>query len=179
MRVVTVLALLICAFGCAGGAKPKPQWAEAADVDIPAYTTFGWDDGARGPPVAILDSQVRTSVRAELLKKGYVEALDAPEVLVSHETIEQEVVQDPNPVRIGIGVGSWGGNVGGSVGTSVGVGGKEGVRQENRVTIRVVDPRLNREVWIGTTTTLDERPEADAVGRAVAGVMKGFPAKRN
>jgi len=178
LRSVAIFALLLSMVGCAGNAQPKPQWSAAADVDIAAYSTFGWADGTHGPPVALLDNQVRDAVRAELQKKGYTEAAAAPDFLVDHESIEQETVQPANPVRIGIGVGSWGGHVGGSVGTSVGVGGKESVRQENRVTIRAVDPKLNREVWAGTTTTLDERPDANAVNQAVAGVMRGFPARR-
>ena len=179
LRVVTIFAVLLSTLGCAGGAQPKPQWTSAADVDIPAYSTFGWADGTRGPPVIILDNNIRNAVRAELLKKGYVEAAAAPDFVVDHETIEQETVQRSNPVRIGIGVGSRSGNVGGSVGTSVGVGGKESVSQQNRITIRAVDPRLNREVWAGTSTTLEEHPDANAVNRAVAGVMRGFPEKRN
>jgi len=179
LRALTISVVLLSTLGCAGGGQPKPQWTSAVDVDIPAYSTFGWADGTRGPPVSIIDNQIRNAVRAELLKKGYVEAADAPDFLVDHETIEQETVQKPNPVTIGIGVGSWGGNVGGSVGTSVDVGGKEGVRQENRIAIRVTDPELDREVWAGTTTTLEERPDTNAVDRAVAGVLQGFPGKRN
>lgn len=178
LYVVSILTLAISLLGCAGSSGPKPDWETAPDVDISAYSTFAWADGSRGPPVAILDNQVRSAIRAQLLQKGYVETADAADFIVRHETIESETVKQSNPVTIGIGIGSWGRNVGGSVGTSVGVGGKEENLQHNRVTIRALATESDREVWVGITTTLEERPDAPAIDRAIAGVMQGFPDKR-
>ena len=177
-RGAAVLMLLFVFSGCAGGNQPKPDWQTAPDADIPGLSSFGWS-GSYGSPVAILDTQIRDALRAELLKKGYIEASDHPDFLVSYESVESAVVKEANPVRIGIGVGSWGGNVGGSVGTSVDVGGEGEVLQQNRVTVRAIDPTGNRELWIGTTTTFEERPDAGVVNRAIAGVMQGFPARRH
>jgi hypothetical protein len=59
--------------------------------------------------------------------------------------------------------------------------GSEGVTtsQETRLTIRAVDQKSNREVWLGTTTgDLGEGLDAGVVDKAVAGLAHGFPARR-
>ena len=178
LRTLLTLPLLLLFVGCTGGAQPKPDWHSVPDVNIPAYSTFGWSDPARAAPVAILDTQVRDALRAELLKKGYTESTDAPDFLVNYETMEFESAKQSNPVRIGIGVGSWGGNVGGSVGTSTDVGGGTKVLQQNRVVIRALDQDGGREIWIGTTTTFEEHPDTRIVDKAIAGVMQGFPGRK-
>jgi len=127
--------------------------------------------------VTILDNQIRAAVRAELVARGYREADDAPDFVVHHETIEGEAVEQGSPVRIGIGIGSWGGRVGGSVGTSVDVGGKDRVLQQQRIALRVLEPNERRELWVGTTAVLDERPDPAAIDRAVAALMKAFPGR--
>jgi hypothetical protein len=178
-RISIITALLLWAFGCAGGTGTKPRAAAAPDADIPAYASFGWGSRSANPPATILDNQIRNAVRAELLKKGYVESSEAPDFLVDHEAIEQQAVKKGNPVRIGVGVGSWGGNVGGSVGTSVDVGEKDQVLNQLSITIRALDPQDRRELWVGTTAALAERPAAEAVERAVAGLMMEFPGRRS
>jgi hypothetical protein len=51
--------------------------------------------------------------------------------------------------------------------------------QETRLTIRAVDQKSNREVWLGTTTgDLGEGLDAGVVDKAVAGLAHGFPARR-
>ena len=177
LRFFSIL-LLLSAVGCAGSSQPKPDWQSAPDADIPVNSTFGWSDSARAEPVAILDRQIRDALRSQLIGKGYVESSDVPDFVVSYEAIEFEAVKQANPVRIGVGLGTFGGNVGGSVGTSTDVGGKTKVLQQNGVVIRAVDPESRREIWIGTTTSFDERPDAAVVDKAVAGVMEGFPVRR-
>jgi hypothetical protein len=176
LRIAFFSTLLIVLLGCASSPESKPHWVEAPDADIPVRGTFAWNDGSGKPPVTILDNRIRDAVRAALLEKGYVEASDNPGFLVSHETIEQAAVQQGNPVRIGIGVGSWGSHVGGSVGTSVDVGDKEKVVNQLVVQISAVNPEDGRQLWTGTSVPLAEKPDGAAVDSAVAAVMKGFPA---
>ena len=73
-------------------------------------------------------------------------------------------------------MGSWGGNVGGSV--SMGTPSVESY-QEGRLVIHVADAAKNQEVWYGTITGKVDRQslDADAVARAVALAMEGFPAR--
>lgn len=170
--------LLVTVLGCAGGAATKPRWVEAPDADLPGQTSFAWATGTGEPPTTILDTQIREAIRSRLVDNGYVETVDSPDFLVDHETLEQDAVEQGNPVRIGIGVGSWGRNVGGSVGTSVDVGEKDRLVQQLRVTVRALDPTDRRELWVGTTTPMPERPDAAAVNRAVTELMKAFPAKQ-
>lgn len=178
LRIAAITLLLAAIAGCAGSStESKPRWVEAPDADIPAYSTFGWADRSGEPPVTILDNQIRNAIRARLLTKGYVESSETPDFLVGHETFEHDTVQQGSPVRIGIGVGSWGRNVGGSVGTSVDVGDKDKVVQELRVTIRALDPDDSREVWIGTTAPMSAQPDEATVSKTVGDVMKEFPEK--
>lgn len=179
LRITASYLLLLAIFGCAGSSAPKPRWVEAPDSNIPAYETFGWLDRSGAPPVTILDNQIRDAIRAELLDKGYTETSETADFVVGHETFEAAAVQQGNPVRIGIGVGSWGGSGGGSVGTSMDVGDKEKVVQQLTVTIRAVDADDDREVWIGTTSPMSDRPDTPTVTKAVGGVMKGFPGRND
>lgn len=178
LRIAALLFMLSALPGCAADPHAKPNWAEAEDIDLAAYDTFGWQDRAGKPPTTILDNRIRDAIREELTARGYVEATDNPDLLITHETIEEATVRQGNPVRIGIGVGSWGGNVGGSVGTSVDVGKKDEELRQMRVEIRALDRTENREAWVGRTAPLDERPEGAAVDDAVAGVMEGFADRR-
>jgi len=177
-RMTTAVLFLVALSGCASTKDSKPQWVQASDVDVAAFSKYGWAEGFREPPVTIIDKQIRDSLQAELLKKGYVESDDAPDFLMTYEAVEEQVVERKNPVNIGIGVGTWGSNVGGSVGTSVDVGEGDRVRQQQRVTIRALDPGSKREIWVGQTVPLPERPDAAAVDRAVVGVMSGFPRRK-
>jgi len=176
--VIASFMLLLLLLGCAAGEGSRPRSAQAADVDVSAYASFGWADREGQAPVTVLDNQVREAIRAALTAKGYVESADAPDLLIDHETVEQGTVKHGSPVSIGVGVGSWGGRVGGSVGTTVEVGDRERVHEQMRVTVRAVDATGQREIWVGSTATLSAPIEGDAAGKAVTRLMKQFPARR-
>lgn len=169
--------LLGVLLGCAADPDSRPNWAEAADIDVTGFASFAWRAPA-GEPATIMDKRIREAIRSALTAKGYVEALDEADLLITHETIEEATVRRGNPVRIGIGVGSRGGNVGGSVGTSVDVGGKEEALDQLRVSIQALERVGNREAWVGTSAPLDQRPQPSAVDEAVADLMEGFPVRR-
>jgi hypothetical protein len=177
LRIAALSLSLMLAVGCASSTDSKPTWTQAPEADIAGYTTFGWEEDEA--PATILDNQIRNAIRSDLVTKGYVESSDAPDFLIDHEAVEHDAVERGNPVRIGVGVGSWGGHVGGSVGTSVDVGDKDKVVQQLRLTIRAVDPDERREVWVGTTAPMNERPDASAVANAIGALLKEFPAKRS
>lgn len=176
-RPIFFATVLMLALGCASSPDDKPQWVEAAGSDIAANATFGWESGA-APPASILDNQIRDAIRGELTGRGYVESADAPDFLIHHETFEQSAVKESNPVRLGIGLGSWGGSSGGSVGTSMDVGGGEKIVQQIRILVRALEPGSDTELWLGRTAPISEQPDAEAVGRAMAGLLKEFPARR-
>jgi hypothetical protein len=177
-RFRTISWLALCLAGCATSpAPPKPDWVAATDVDITANVDFWWIDELSAAPSTILDNQISRALRAQLTSKGYVEAPEMPDMLVSYETLELEIVKKANPMRIGIGVGSWGGSSGGSVGSSVDVSGDDEVSYQHQIVIRVTDLRTDQEIWIGTSTTFEQTPDDATVAAAVAGVMAGFPAR--
>jgi hypothetical protein len=183
-RNLPSLVLLGVLLGCAGGAT-QTRSATAPGADVAGYTTFGWQpasDPEQGA-LSILDANLQEAIRARLIEKGYREVESNPELRISFErtTVVVEKASKPSPVRIGVGVGSWGGPVGVGAGTSVPVGGSGGAvtEQETTLTIRAVDPRTNREVWNGSSTgEIVEDLEKGAIEKIVAGTMAEFPNKR-
>ena len=173
-----IALLLILLTGCSSSGQSKPVWESAPGVDIPAFSTFGWVNEITASPNTILETRITAALRDGLLKKGYVDTAVSPDILVSYEIMEREVAKQGSPIRLGVGLGSYGGNVGGSVGSSVDVGGKGGVQQQNQLTVRALDPETRKEAWIGTTATFGPQPETAVIDRVVSGVLKGFPEKR-
>jgi hypothetical protein len=179
VRVVLAVILLTALAGCAGSGKPRPVWASAPDADVATLSTFHLAGPEEGQRLTVLDTQVHTAIRAQLLAKGYVESPDAPDFVVAYRPVAYEARSGSSPLTIGIGMGTWGRNVGGSVGTSIPVGGQDDERVTHRLAVRAIDPGSERELWIGTTTSIEPPAATDVVERAVAGVMQGFPARRN
>jgi hypothetical protein len=170
-------AILLTLIGCASAPGDEPVWVAASDVDFADLHTFGWETS--DAPVTIIDTEIRSAIRNGLIAKGYQETTTNPDFLVSHETLERDAIKQGNPVRIGIGVGSWGGNVGGSVGTSVDVGEKDKMVHELRIAIYMLDANGEREIWTGTSGAMPERPIAEAVSAAVAELLEAFPMRGN
>ncbi len=178
--------LLFVLLGCASGGAYQTESTTAPGTDIAAYASFGWlpasdsAGGASEPPLSIPDANLHNAIRAQLIQKGYREVEENPDFRVGFETTVHMKEKASNPVRIGVGMGSWGGNVGGGVSTSVPVG-SEGVTttHETRLTIRAVDQKSNREVWVGSATgDLQQGLDAGVVEKAVAGTLEAFPARR-
>ena len=176
----TLPALILVAVlaGCTSPSALEHQSQSAPDTNLSAYRTFGWKAPAGGTtdePMRILDANIRTAIRAELTRRGYVETETNPQLLIVYDTAAGERVKS-NPFRIGIGLGSFGSNGGGSV--NVGSPSVQSYR-EGRLVIHVLDAAENREVWLGTITGRDDNktPDADSVARTVALAMQDFPAR--
>ena len=175
LRHALCSVVLLVVFGCASNPSAKPVWVAASDVDFTTLETFGWDSDVE--PATIVDTEIRAAIRKVLTAKGYRESDSNPAFRVSHETLERDAIKQGNPVRIGIGVGSWGGNVGGSVGTSVDVGEKDRMIHELRIAVRMLDSTGEREIWSGTTGAMPERPVAEAVSGAISELLEVYPAR--
>jgi len=167
-------ALLVAA--CAAP-PPQPESMRAPGVDFSAYATYGWAPApglsASDQPLLLLDQNIRRAIGAEMQRRGYRESEQDPDLRLAYETASEEKVES-NPVRVGVGVGSWGGHVGGSV--SVGSPSLRNYR-EGTLVIHAIDAARNEEVWQGrvssrlTSGSLD----ASAVSSAVAAAMRDFP----
>jgi hypothetical protein len=183
MRVFA-LALLFVLGGCASGGSSKTEVTTAPGAELPAYATFVVESsaapvGGTNPPLSIADANVRNAIRSRLAQKGYREAAQEPDLVIRFETAPYVVEKVTSPVRIGLGVGSFGGPVGVGVGTSAPVGGGkvEGAAQ-TKLTIRAIDPSANQELWVGTTTGLKpEHLDATGADAAVAETLADFPAR--
>lgn len=172
-------ALTVLLAGCAS-APPEPESMRDPQADFASYRTFGWlkeSDGTADAPLRMLDGNIRAAIAAELSRRGYVEAPagTAPDLRIGWQTARAEKLEN-NPVRVGIGMGSWGGNFGGSVSM-----GSPSVRsyQEGTLVIHAVDARRNAEVWQGRVSRKITKGSVEPalVSQAVAAAMKDFPAR--
>jgi glucose dehydrogenase len=145
-------------------------------ANFAAFKTYGWIATATPDrPLGLNDQAIRSAISSELQRRGYVESADQPDLRIAFETASTQKVEN-NPVRIGLGIGSWGSNVGGSVNV-----GSPSVRsyQEGTLVIRAVDAARNAEVWQGSVSSKLGTGGADSasLSQAVARAMKDFPAR--
>jgi hypothetical protein len=167
----------------AGCASPPPQPETMRDpaANFAAYRTFGWTAGgtteATEAPVRLLDANLRAAISDVMKRKGYVEAPagTAPDLRLAFETASAEKIEN-NPVRVGVGVGSWGGNFGGSVNM-----GSPSIRnyKEGTLVIHAIDNARNAEVWQGRVSGKITKGslEPAAINQAVAQAMADFPVR--
>ncbi len=177
------LPLLVALAGCATAPAPRHESQASPGVDLAAFNTFSLaspaGDAAGGTsgdaPLRLLDVNIRDAIRVEMTRRGFREDDGNPDLRIDYETAATDKIRS-SPVRIGIGMGSYGGNVGGSVG--MGTPSVESY-QEGQLVIHVADAAKNQEVWYGTITgQVDRRSlDAEAVARAVALAMEDFPAR--
>jgi hypothetical protein len=160
---------------------PQPESMRDPSANFANYHTYSWVEtpgvDGRDAPLKLLDSNIRAAIAAEMQKRGYTESTAAPDLRIAYETASADKVES-SPVRIGVGMGSWGGNVGGSVGV-----GTPSVRnfREGTLVIHAIDHAKNAEVWQGKVSgkLTDGSLEAAAVQRAVSLAMRDFPAGQN
>jgi len=178
-NIIAAVAATLFA-GCAS-APAAPETMREAKADFSAYRTFGWHaaagDDKPGQATSITDGYIRTAIRNELTRKGYVEAAagTAPDLTIDYEAASAETIKN-KPFRIGIGVGSYGSSGGGSVGV-----GSSGVKEvkEGSLVVHVIDPARETEVWRGSL----ERElgkggvQAADVQAAVTEMFREFPAR--
>jgi len=179
-RLVGILALLATALaaGCAS-APPQPESMRDPGADFSAFRTFYWAPAPgvsnADAPLLMLDRNIRDAIGAEMRRRGYVESAESPDLRIAYDTASQEKIES-NPVRVGIGMGSWGGNVGGSVNV-----GSPSVRnyKEGTLVIHAIDAGRNAEVWQGRVSGRIGKGslEPAAVTAAVSTAMRDFPAR--
>lgn len=176
-RMILLAAALLVA--ACSTPPPQPESMRDPQANFAAYRTYGWQpvpqvDG-KDAPLKLLDQNIRAAVAAELQKRGYVEAATDPDLNIAYDTASEQKVES-NPVRIGVGMGSWGGSGGGSVGVST-----PSVRnyQEGSLVIHAIDRARNAEVWQGRVSGKMSQGSIDAaaVQRAVATAMRDFPGR--
>jgi hypothetical protein len=173
--------LALCAallLGACASAPPEPQSMRDPGAPWASYATFGWSPspGVDGndQPLLMLDQNIRRAIAGELTRRGYTESAN-PDLRISYQTASKDVVES-NPVRVGVGMGSWGGSFGGSV--SVGSPSVRSYR-EGTLVIHAIDSATNAEVWQGRVSGKVSKgsTEAAAVTSAVQAAMRDFPAR--
>ena len=174
-------ALSICAvllLGACASAPPEPESMRDPSAPWGSYASFGWSQspGVDGndQPLLMLDQNIRRAIAGELTRRGYTESAN-PDLRITYQTTSKDVVES-NPVRVGVGMGSWGGSFGGSV--SVGSPSVRNYR-EGTLVIHAIDNARNAEVWQGRVSgkTTKGSTEPAAVTTAVQAAMRDFPAR--
>jgi hypothetical protein len=179
-RGLVALAVLLVG-GCASAPAPEPESMRDPSAAWASYSTYGWTPAsgldAGGQPLQILDQDIRRAIAAEMQRRGYAETATDPDLRMTYETASKDVVES-NPVRVGVGVGTWGSHVGGSVNV-----GSPSVRnyREGTLVIHAIDSARNAEVWQGRISTRISKgsTEATAIATAVAAAMRDFPARQS
>jgi len=186
IRALIASASLAIGFTVIGGCTttappPQPKSMRNPQVDFNAYRTFGWPgdnpDSASGEPVLLLDASIRAAIKNELTRRGYAEAPagTTPDLRIVYETASAEKIEN-NPVRVGVGVGSWGGNAGGSVNV-----GTPSIRsfKEGTLVVHAIDNARNEEVWQGRVSNRITKGSVDdaAIASAVAAALRDFPVR--
>jgi hypothetical protein len=176
----TAFVLLgIAAAGCASS-RWQTEVAAAPGADLAGYATFGWQPQGEDAPLSVAEANLRRAVRTQLVGRGYRETDVDPDLRIGFETETQLQERTTPPPRVGVGVGTWGGRVGTSVGTSVPVGTERVTTAAiGRLTVRMVDPKRNQEVWVGSGSgEVEPGLAANAVNELVSQLMEDFPASR-
>jgi hypothetical protein len=177
-----LLAIALFTAGCASSSPAKPESMRDPEANFASYQTFGWNAGVApasdDAPLKLLDSNIRAAIANELKKRGYGEAPAGvtPDLRIAYETASADKLEN-NPVRVGIGVGSWGGNVGGSVNV-----GSPSVRnyKEGTLVVHAIDTARNAEVWQGRVSKKITKGSVEpaAIAQAVSSAMADFPARQ-
>ncbi len=177
-----VIAIAVTAFvaGCAAPPKP-PETMRDPSVNFAKFRTFGWSAGGTvdttDEPLKLLDANIRAAIVDVMQRKGYVEATagTTPDLRIAYETAKAEKIEN-NPVRVGIGIGSWGGNMGGSVNM-----GSPSIRNftEGTLVVHAIDTSRNAEVWQGRVSGKMTKGSVEpaAIRQAVAQAMADFPVR--
>jgi hypothetical protein len=177
-RLSLLLAGALALAACAS-APPEPESVRDPGVDFSSYHTWAFGPVRSAPgadePVTLLGRDIRNAISAEMRRRGYTQSQDAPDLQIYYETASSDKVES-NPVRVGVGVGSWGSNVGGSVNMS-----SPSVRnyREGTLVVHAVDAKRNAEVWQGRISSRISKGslETAAVQQAVAAAMRDFPSR--
>ena len=185
--LASVLAMIVaCGVlgigGCASTSTSLPESMRDPQADFSSYRTYGFegDKSVDGDdrPLALLDANIRSAIGSELRKRGYEEAAPGatPDLRIAYETASADKLEN-KPIRVGVGVGSWGGSVGGSVNV-----GSPSVRnyREGTLVVHAIDGARNAEVWQGRVSKKITKGslEPAAVASAVAAAMQDFPARQ-
>ena len=175
-------AVLVLAAGIVSCTASKPDVQSQSDpgANLAAWRTFAIKSDAGGrvgdEPMRMLDVNIQNALRDEFTRRGYEQVADNPQFLVTYDIAAADKVKS-NPVRIGVGFGSWGGSGGGSVNV-----GSSGVQSytEGRLVVHVLDAAANREVWVGSITgkVNNKSLDADAVAQVVATTLQNYPPRQ-
>lgn len=180
MKILLLTAgLFVMLVGCSPYRLVRNQSDKAATWS--AYRTFAFVDTNRIDPTPrdayqVAVEQVKQAVAAEMVKRGYQQTKDNPDLLVNLGAVIKEKTQtrpttiNEAPLYIGQRRYSWRSQ-------EVPVG----TYNEGTVSLHVVDAQRNALVWdVAVSSVLNRRSVTPVqVGEAVAKVFEKFPGNRS
>jgi hypothetical protein len=180
-RAVAVASIVVSFVAACATPPAPPETMRDPSANFTNFKTFGWSAGgtvdAADAPLQLLDANIRAAIVDVMKRKGYVEAPagTTPDLRIAYETASAEKIEN-NPVRIGIGVGSWGGNMGGSVNV-----GSPSIRNftEGTLVVHAIDTARNAEVWQGRVSGKMTKGSVEpaVIRQAVGKAMADFPVR--
>jgi hypothetical protein len=176
---ITIIIISLCVFifsGCSSTLKVTTDYDKS--VDFSKYKTFAFYKMKVTDNVSSLNQErILNSIKAEMIKKGFTQNEDAPDMLINTTAILQDK-QSVSANTYGYGgyyrPYGWGGGYGGT--TTVNVY----EYKDGSIIIDIIDASTQKLIWQGIGNkeidTPSKNPDA-AIADAVFKILYGFPPK--
>ena len=178
--VILIFAMLLVVSGCEPALKVTSDYDKTAN--FPAYKTFKLitDNDEAHQSISVLNKdRVYNAVRAEMLKRNFMETTNNPDLIVHTVSIFKDK-QAVTSYSSSYGYGGyyrpygWGGSMGVSSYTTYDVQDYK----DGSLIIDIVDAKTEKLVWEGVGNKEIDKPAKDpekAINEAVATIMSSFP----
>jgi hypothetical protein len=166
IAAVSVLVLAACTTTSSNVRVDK------ADVDLAKCQTFHWH-ATQKEATSLTDQRVRTAALAELERKGYTLAEEAPDCRITYAFSSYE--RPEAKPRVGAGVGGGSGGIGGGIGISLPVGRRNS--HGGTLTVDIIDANKKAQIWSGSmdaSFNAEELTQEEAQ-EFVATILDEFP----
>jgi hypothetical protein len=166
IAAVSVLVLAACTTTSSNVRVDK------ADVDLAKCQTFHWH-ATQKEATSLTDQRVRTAALAELERKGYTLAEEAPDCRITYAFSSYE--RPEAKPRVGAGVGGGSGGIGGGIGISLPVGRRNS--HGGTLTVDIIDANKKAQIWSGSmdASFAAEELTQEEAQEWVARILDEFP----
>ena len=178
MKSLIAILLTVAAVSCKPGIKVTSDYLHSTDFS--SYKSFSLYYLATSRNINQLNEErLWQSIRAEMIRKGYVENNQSPDLLVNAISVlkDKKYLSSSSTFYGSVyrpyGYWNGGGGMASGTGTMRAYEYKDG-----SIVIEVVDAKTKRLLWEGTgTSQLEKRPKNpdEAIQRAISKIMAGFP----
>jgi hypothetical protein len=182
MRLITGISASVLLLGATMAAAQDVRYNFDKESDFSRFKTYAWVEMKSAPKVSsIVDNQIKSTVDAELAKKGLTKASqDSADVLIGYQAgVAQEKQLTSYDAGWGYGPGWRGGwyGAGGGMSTS-----STSTINIGQLALDMYDAKGHTLVWRGVVSkTLDENAKPDKqqknLTKSVTKLLKDYPPK--